>query len=155
MRKHLKENEWLLIAGQYPDGSDDELPPLNIMDPELACDNSPDHRRHSLNKLVPDLVAAKGNVLLLIEMKPRYSIEDEEKLVEIIGLRKDDLKSSLKALINKRNIQLNAPIDQLIFVPSLGMAYNSRFIKDAGFCYFRVRDIDDIIFEGNNIVESI
>ena len=155
IRKQLRDNDWLLIAGQYPNGSDDELPSLNIMDPVLACDNSPDHRRHSMNKLVPDLVAAKGNLILLVEMKPNYSIEDEEKLLEIVGSRKDDLLSALSSLVDKRNIKLAVPLDQLIFIPSLGLSYKSKIIKNNEFCYFRVRDLSTVLFEGNSSVESL
>lgn len=57
MRKFLKSNHWLLIAGDYPGGSDHELFPLNVVDPAVARDHSPDPSRHSLGKIVPDLVA--------------------------------------------------------------------------------------------------
>ena len=37
----VRDGGWRLIAGQYPGGSDDELPALNIVDPTVARDNSP------------------------------------------------------------------------------------------------------------------
>ena len=33
MREYLKNRGWLLIAGEYPNGSDDELNVLSISDP--------------------------------------------------------------------------------------------------------------------------
>ena len=38
MREFLKKEGWLLIAGEYPNGSDDELNVLNISDPTVARD---------------------------------------------------------------------------------------------------------------------
>ncbi len=66
VREFLRSKGWQLIAGQYPNGSDNELPPLNVLDPNLARDNSPDPRRHSKNKYVPDLVACKQKLMRLI-----------------------------------------------------------------------------------------
>jgi hypothetical protein len=80
IRKFLKDNGWKLIAGQYPGGSDDELHTVNIYDPLLAKDQSPDHRRHSFGKLVPDLIAYKNQTILIVEAKPEYSPSDKEKL---------------------------------------------------------------------------
>src|SRR5690349_13936288 len=102
VRKLLKDNNWLLLAGQYPNGSDDEIPSMNIMDPILSRDQSPDHRRHSMNKLVPDLVAYKGNHIFIIEMKPKYSLEDERKLIETISIRRNDFLNSLSYLLKFR-----------------------------------------------------
>ena len=54
MREYLKSRGWLLIAGEYPNGSDDELSVLSISDPVVARDNSPDPRRHSSGEIIPD-----------------------------------------------------------------------------------------------------
>ena len=56
MREYLKKEGWTLVAGEYPGGSDDELYVLSIMDPSVACDNSPDPRRHSEGEIIPDIV---------------------------------------------------------------------------------------------------
>ena len=95
MRMFLKNNGWLLIAGEYPNGSDDELSVLSISDPSVACDNSPDPRRHSTGENVPDLVAFKSNNILVIEAKPKYSIGDKEKLRDLFSNKKDRLIESL------------------------------------------------------------
>jgi len=48
MRQILIAQGWSLIAGELPGGSDHDLYPLNVVDPALARDRSPDPRRHSL-----------------------------------------------------------------------------------------------------------
>lgn len=67
-----------LLLGNSPGGSDDS-PPLNVVDPALARDSRPDLRRHSRNKFVPDLVASNEQTMFVIEMKPSYSANDEQK----------------------------------------------------------------------------
>ena len=155
VRRFLRENGWLLIAGQYPDGSDDELPSLNIMDPMLARDNSPDPRRHSQNKIVPDLVSNKGDIILIIEMKPSYSYEDEHKLIDLLEDRQEDLLVALEDLRMNRAISLMAPLRELSFVPCLAFGASSRYPRNPDFCYFKVWDLHSLDFEGNAIVSRI
>lgn len=144
VREYLKRHGWHLIAGQYPDGSDDELPSLNIMDPLLARNHSPDHRRHSKNKLVPDLVAHKNNKVLIIEMKPDYQRGDEAKLLELIDNRREDLLSALRDLVSARNVRLPEPIEELTFIPCLGFSHGSRYKPNSRLCYFLVSDLETI-----------
>ncbi len=155
VRQFLTLSAWEPLAGQYPNGSDDELPSLNIMDPHLARDNSPDHRRHSKNKLVPDLLAISENVVLVIEMKPLYAISDENKLDEMLLTRRTHFLAAFRELIEKRKSHLNIPIETLHYVPCLAFSSGSQFPTRADFCYFLVRDIDSVIFRGNSIVPSI
>ncbi|MFC1890863.1 hypothetical protein ACFLZT_00550 [Thermodesulfobacteriota bacterium] len=155
IRKFLKENSWELIAGQYPNGSDDEVPSLNIMDPTLAKDNSPDHRRHSMNKLVPDIVALNSNHMLIVEIKPVYSKEDEEKIEYILSDRILDLYNALRDLVITRGIKINVPIEELIFIPCLGFGHGSEYFYNDSFCYFLVQDIDSVQFIGNSILKNI
>lgn len=96
MRFFLKNNGWLLIAGEYPNGSDDELNVLSISDPAVAKDNSPTPRQHSTGEFVPDLVAIKGNDILIIEAKPDYSISDKAKLLDLIFMKRERLIHSLE-----------------------------------------------------------
>jgi hypothetical protein len=154
VRKFLIEEGWTNVAGQYPGGTD-ELPPLNIMDPNLAVDNSPDPRRHSQNKLVPDLVSVKQNFMLIIEMKPVYSAEDEEKLKDLLTDRHGDLLSALEDLVRTRNVDLPVPIDELIFVPCLGFEASSKYQKNSDFCYFLVEDMSNVTFDGNSSVSNL
>ena len=138
VRTFLRECGWLLIAGQYPNGSDDELPPLNVVDPEVACDDSPDCRRHSLNKLVPDLVAVRQDELLVIEMKPDYDEGDVSKLEELLGARRADFEACLLDLAGRRRLQLATKVSDLIPLPALAFSDASRKKTGAYRC-LRVR----------------
>lgn len=155
VRRFLRASAWRLIAGQYPNGSDDELPPLNIMDPLLARDDSPDHRRHSKNKFVPDLVAYQSSVMLVIEMKPAYSFPDEQKLITLLSQRRNDLISSLNNLQRLRRLEFDQPIEEITFVPSLAFGASSKYQAKPDFCYFRVVDLSNVIFDGNSLVPSL
>lgn len=154
VRKLLRNSGWKLIAGQYPNGSDDELSSLYVVDPTLAKDQSPDHRRHSKNKFVPDLLASKENLILIIEMKPSYSVKDEAKLETLTSVRVDDLKASLKAYNSNRAL-LKLPIDDYMFIPSLGFSKNSKYTNNDSFCYFLVDKKDRVHFTGNAELPSL
>jgi hypothetical protein len=155
IRKFLKGKGWQLIAGQYPNGSDDELPPLNIVDPVLARDDSPDCRRHSKNKVVPDVVSCKLATMLFIEAKPRYSIEDEKKLVDLLSQRKEHVEMALQDICKTRGIVLPVQINELVFIPCLGFSYGSDFRRNSKFCYFLVKDVDSVAFIGNAHVKCL
>lgn len=90
MREFLKKEGWLLIAGEYPNGSDDELNVLSISDPTVARDHSPDPRRHSRGEIVPDLVAYKNGTILIVEAKPKYSLDDKYKLIDLLSTKRID-----------------------------------------------------------------
>lgn len=132
----------MLVAGQYPGGSDDELPPLNIMDPSVARDRSPDPRRHSNDKLVPDLVVLRGDLLFVLEMKPRYSASDERKLEMIIGERRPDLFRALRDLGGRRGIPKLAVPEDLVLVPTLGFVDGIVYPKRQDFAYLLVSSLD-------------
>ncbi len=154
-RRFLRHAGWQLVAGQYPGGSDDEVFPLNIMDPLLACDYSPDHRRHSLNKLAPDLVACKQDRMLIIEMKPAYSPEDETKLVDLLASRRDHLVSALQDLVDTRGVVLPVPPHEFVFVPCLAFGASSRYYRRMDFCYLLVSALDVVAFAGNALIPAI
>jgi hypothetical protein len=155
VRRFLKERSWQLVAGQYPNGSDDELHALNIVDPLLACDHSPDHRRHSKNKFVPDLVACKGNKMLIIEMKPTYSRRDEEKLMKLLSERRPHLLSALKDLVETRGVKIQSEISDLVFLPALGFSGPAPNQRNQGLCYFSVQSQSSVAFQGNETLPSI
>ena len=100
MRSHLKNKGWTLLAGEFPGGSDDELYTLSIMDPEVACDNSPDARRHSEGEIIPDLFAYKDGKMLVIEAKPKYSC-DKSKLINMLSNKKPYLSSLFKFFLKQ------------------------------------------------------
>jgi hypothetical protein len=154
VRRHLRARNWQLIAGQYPNGSDNELGALCIVDPSVACDNSPDPRRHSQDKIVPDLVGGKANFILLIEMKPSYSAADEQKLVGLLTTRRDDLVIALSGYATARMIVIPKVTD-IVFVPCLGFAARSKYPANPLFCYFAVHDLDNVTFTGNQVLPSL
>lgn len=140
IREHLKKNQWTLISGEYPNGSDDELYPLYVKDPEVARDNSPDPRRHSNNKLVPDLISYKNNILLVIEIKPKYSLSDETKLDNLLTERINDFKLSMIDFLNRYFSKLEINIESCQIVPCLGFASKSRYCERNDFAYIVVEE---------------
>jgi len=119
MRKILKLKGWRLIAGEYPGGSDHELYPLNIIDPTLARDRSPDPRRHSLGELIPDLVALKGRDLIIAEAKVNFNLPDLEKLKYLISERNADLMTALAKFSDERGFPEIQPLRTLKLHPTL------------------------------------
>jgi hypothetical protein len=152
VRRFLVRNGWQLIAGQYPNGSDDEVPALYVVDPAVARDRSPDPRRHSSDKIVPDIVALSRGILLIAEHKPKYSAEDEKKLINLLTLRRADLISALRSLTEGGRAIIPVPIEDLIFIPCLGFAAGTSYVNNPDFCYFKVHDLDDVEFVGNSMV---
>lgn len=150
VRKELKAKDWTLIAGEYPNGSDDELHPIYIKDPELARDDSPDHRRHSNNKLVPDLVAYKDETFLIIEMKPSFDLGDQEKLQELLSSRKVDLMNTLQEHLNRYFKDIKIELNKCTLVPTLGFNKKKKYIPVDDFTYLVVSDDGKINIEGNN-----
>ena len=136
MREGLRELGWLLLAGQYPNGSDDELMALSILDPLLARDRGPDPRRHSQNKLVPDLVALQGSNLLVVEAKPSYDLQDEAKLVTMAASRRGDFDKALQPFLLRFGVADNP--SALSFLPCLAMSDGASFPRRAGFLYLFV-----------------
>ena len=83
MREFLKKEGWLLIAGEYPNGSDDELNVLSISDPTVARDHSPRiideykadlyikgkvkvHKRNHLIRYVPSMFRFKNTSMIIL-----------------------------------------------------------------------------------------
>ena len=149
MRAFLRREGWQLIAGEYPGGSDHELYALNVLDPTVARDNSPDPRRHSLGELTPDIVALCGRKLLIGEAKPRYSDDDRAKLVRLLSDRREDLLTALRTFSAERRVQELLPVETLQLYPVLVFASKARApAVPSGFSYLRVRSRSDAYFEG-------
>ena len=145
MRQYLKRTGWLLIAGEYPNGSDDELNVLSISDPTVARDNSPDPRRHSSGEIIPDLVAYKDGIILIIEAKPNYSLDDKEKLTNLLLNEKDRLVNSLWKFSQGKNEFSHINYDMANYIPVL--AYGNPSYKtthvDPGFGHIYVKTLDE------------
>lgn len=140
-RRYLRDDGWRLIAGQYPGGSDDELHTLYVVDPTVARDNSPDPRRHSSGKLVPDIVALRRRTLLIVEAKVGYSVEDRNKLVYLLTDRRADLLAALHKFALARRISELLPVDTLDLVPALAFAANVVAPDDDNLVHILVEDI--------------
>lgn len=150
MREYLRKEGWILVAGEYPGGSDDELYVLSIMDPAVARDNSPDPRRHSEGEIIPDLFAYKDGIMLIIEAKPKYSLEDKEKLRELLTSKYDLLCESLRKFSYERRVLTGIDFRSIEYVPVLAFE-NEKGIKyqeERGFAHLYVKALDDarIIF---------
>lgn len=145
MREYLKKKGWLLIAGEYPNGSDDELNVLSISDPSVARDNSPDPRRHSIGEIIPDLVAYKSGCILIIEAKPLYSYEDKEKLNDLLCNAKDRLVLSLRKF-SAGKAQFSAiDYDKVEYIPVLAFGnptYRCPCV-DSGFGHIYIKSLTE------------
>lgn len=144
VREFLKGKGWKLVAGQLPGGSDDECYTLNVTDPVFACDNSPDHRRRSDNKLVPDLLALNGSDLLIVEMKPYYSVDDELKLLTLLSDRRSDLMLAMRKFGTDRGILELCDPEALNLIPALGFRASTSFSRMPQFAYFLVTSSDRV-----------
>lgn len=136
MREGLRAEGWTLVAGQYPNGSDDELRALNVVDPTVARDRSPRPRHHSKDKLVPDLVAHKQGLLLVVEAKPDYDLGDEAKLIRMSADRRADFDDALAPLLIEAGIL--TPATDLIFIPALAFTRGITYISQPGFAYIEI-----------------
>lgn len=149
MRSFLKSCGWNLVAGEFPGGSDHELYPLNVVDPELARDQSPDPRRHSLGELIPDLVALKNDEMLLIEAKVGYSQSDKLKLMEMLTERKHHLIQALEKFAKDRGFNELLPVERLNFYPVLAFCDGAEAPPvEHKFSYLRITDRKSGYFEG-------
>ena len=149
MRRFLRSQGWQLIAGEYPGGSDHELYPLNVVDPSLARDDSPDPRRHSLGELIPDVVALRDRELLIGEAKLSYDERDQRKLDLLLRARRDHLLDALRAFSIERQFPQLLPVESLIFRPTLVFrADASAAPPSGGFSHLRIVRADDAYFEG-------
>ena len=119
IRQYFAAHGWMLVAGQRPGGSDDDLHVLYIMDPAVAKDGSPDPRRHSSDKFVPDLVCIKGNELAIIEAKPTYSQTDVAKLARLTTERVLHLNQALRTFGRERGFDALLNSERLHVRPGL------------------------------------
>lgn len=146
MREFLKREGWQLIAGEYPNGSDDELHVFSVMDPELARDNSPKPRKHSTGENVPDLIAYKDNYLLIIEAKSNYSESDKDKLTDLLENKRAILLTSLASFCQKYNFLINVDLSNLYIIPTLAFANKDFKVYDEqqGFAHIYVESLENV-----------
>ncbi len=150
MRHVLRGQGWLLVAGEFPGGSDHELYPLNVVDPMVAKDDSPDPRRHSLGELIPDLVALRGRDLFIGEAKVRYDAKDREKLELLVSERREHLLRALRTFASERKVPQLLPIETLFLHPTLVFRADSSMIPPptGAMSYLRIVSPTEAYFEG-------
>ena len=97
-KEWLKFNDFKIIAGQPPKGSD------NIPVVEIKSLNNLD--KGSKDVFKPDLIAINSKNLLIIECKPIHDLKDEKKLEKIMF---DDRRKELfYTELNQRKLILNS-----------------------------------------------
>ena len=149
MRDFLQRQGWYLVAGEYPGGSNHQLYSLNVVDPTLARDKSPDPRRHSLGELIPDLVALRNRDLIIGEAKLQYSDSDRSKLVYLLGERRKDLLTALRTFALERHVPQLLPAENLNLHPVLVFRSTSDApLPPSGFSYLRIVNRKEAYFEG-------
>lgn len=150
LRRYLRSTGWTLMAGQRPGGTDDELHVLYVVDPTVARDASPDPRRHSLDKFVPDIVAMRDTTLVIVEAKPDYSRADYDKLERLLGERRVDLLSALRTFGRERGFPELLVPEALTIKPALGFA--ARATRPAAlppWSWFLVHEDSSVRVEGD------
>jgi len=96
VRNYLLENDWHVIGGQPPSGTD-HLPVIEIRDPM--------HKgKGSKGSYKPDLIAWRESILAIIELKPSFNRADREKVNGV--LRSPERTRSLWESLIQRNITL-------------------------------------------------
>lgn len=149
MRRVLADQGWLLVAGEFPGGSDHELYPLNIVDSAVARDGSPDPRRHSLGELIPDLVALQGRELFIGEAKVRYDEGDRQKLEMLVSEGREHLLMALRTFAKERRISQLLPVEHLVLRPTLVFRANSVAPPPSrSMSYLRIISLTEGFFEG-------
>ena len=96
VRNHLLENNWQVIGGQPPSGTD-HLPVIEIRDPMYKG-------KGSKGSYKPDLIAWYESKLIIIELKPSFSQPDRNKVNQVLN-SPERTKSLWESLI-QRNLTL-------------------------------------------------
>ena len=96
VRNYLLENNWQVIGGQPPSGTD-YLPVIEIRDPSYKG-------KGSKGAYKPDLLAWHEFNLFIIELKPSFNQPDREKVNEV--LRSPERVKSLWESLIQRNISV-------------------------------------------------
>lgn len=150
MRRVLRDQGWLLVAGEFPGGSDHELYPLNVVDPSVARDRSPDPRRHSLGELIPDLVALRDRDLFIGEAKLRYDVGDREKLEMLVVARLQDLQRALRTFAKERHVPQLLPVETLVLRPTLVFRADTAVPSppSGALSHLRIVSTTEAFFEG-------
>jgi hypothetical protein len=138
LKQFLLDKGWGILAGEPPDGSDD-LPRVEIRNRNKVGIGSKGSYKI-------DLIGFKDNVLLLIELKPKFNQGDIDKLNIIKSERLEDLFSAL----NERCGLKEGDFKEIIKCIGVGDLCGRESIDD--FLYFLVRNKNQVeIIYGDKI----
>lgn len=116
----LKNNSYVLLAGQPPRGVD-HLPVIEIK-------SGMNKEKGSKDSFKPDLVAYKDNILLIIECKPNFNNNDLQKLNKVLNSesRLFEFYNELleRGLLNRINKNIN--FDEFKKMVFGSLAYSSN-----------------------------
>jgi hypothetical protein len=77
-------------------------------------------------------------------MKPRYSSDDEEKLIRLLGERRIDLLSAMRKFGEERGVPEFRNAESLVLIPALGFKAGTPFLRNPLFAYFLVTGLDQV-----------
>lgn len=119
-KRILTKNNYVLLAGQPPRGVD-HLPVIEIK-------SGTNKDKGSKDSFKPDLVAYKDNILLIIECKPNFNVNDLQKLHQVLNSNSRLLafynELSERGLLNK--IDKNIRFDEFKDIVFGSLAYSSN-----------------------------
>ena len=115
-KKALRDEGWMLLAGQPPSGCD-HLPVVEVKDP--ARDGL-----GSGGAFKPDLIAHRDGVILICECKPVYSASDEQKVLGIVNnqSRLAELEDELETRNLWRRHEISRPREGFVWRGALAYA---------------------------------
>lgn len=142
IKSYLRSHGWNLLGGEPPDGTSDDLIRIYIRAEGIR------DRLHSLGAVKIDLMSVKDGVLLLTEVKPRFSMTDKLKLDLIAGPRKMDL---FRALYERCKIE---PDRITLIVKSLGFTASSTAKVFPDYVFFCVHSDGTVDLTTGDTVDS-
>ena len=121
----LIENGWIILGGEPPDGTDN-IPRIQLKEESYYGIGSKGSKKI-------DLVAVKGDRMLLLELKGKYNSSDIKKLNEIASSEK--WIKALGIALDDKNVYSIAKTKRLkitkgILVKSIGVSAKHSFPED-------------------------
>ena len=150
MKDYLLNNEWVLLGGEPPDGTD-TIPRIEIKESNETAKGSKGSKKI-------DLIAFKNNYFLLIELKDKFDIADVNKLSNIVENKRE---SFIKALKEKKILEKNfIKIDEKQYIGSSyffvkSIAYIGEGDIPTNFIVFNIKNDEIKLSYGDNIRQEI
>jgi hypothetical protein len=134
VKSYLLENKWQILGGQPPSGTD-YLPVIEIRDPSFSG-------KGSKGSFKPDLIAWHNFLLMIIELKPTFSLSDREKVNGV--LQSPERVTSLWESLIERNINLGVfgKIEDIQSQTQVvgGLGYGGKLVEHPEVWRFHVND---------------